>query len=302
MLKYFLLAAVFGLFPIISYGQQPEDQTRDLWDTAFLQKRPAGKKQIKRKQPVRYKVIGKKILPASPTPTNNAAVVGVTVWRLRPSKTSDDEEVRQLIYQQGEWTPERVTAGSPLSENSRVQLTIESPRSGYLYVFDREIYADKTFGEPFLIFPTLSLNGGDNKVSAGRVIEIPSAEDKPPFYTLKRSSLNHQGETLTVIVTDKPLTELTIGRNALKIPAEQFNSYEKQWGALTQQLELEGGSGTAMNKAEKAAMKKNEVLTQNDSLPQTIYRILAKPNQPLLLTIPLSIGAKADKTNEKLQP
>jgi len=302
MLKYFLIVVVLAFFPAIAHAQDAEDQTRDLWDTAFLQKRPAGKKQVKRTQPVRYKIIGKKTSSSSSTVVTKASVIGVTIWRLRPSKESDDEEVRQLIYEQGEWTPERISAGSPLTEGSRVQLTIESPRTGYLYVFNREVYADKTFGEPFLIFPTLSLNGGDNRVSAGRVIEIPSSQDKPPFYTLKRSSSNHEGETLTVIVTDKPLTELTIGRNALKISAEQFNSYEKRWGALTQQLELEGGSGSAMNKAEKAAIKKNAVLTQDDSLPQTIYRILAKPNQPLLLTIPLSIGAQVDQSNEKSQP
>ena len=303
MLKYFLLVvAVFCLFPVIAHAQEPEDQTRDLWDTAFLQKRPAGKKQIKRTQPVRYKIVGKRTVPTSTTPTSQSAVVGVTIWRLRPSKASDDEEVRQLIHQQGEWTPERVSAGAPLLEGSRVQLTIESPRSGYLYVFDREIYADKTLGEPYLIFPTLSLNSGNNKVRAGRVVEIPSGEDKPPYYTLKRSRADHEGEALTIIVTDKPLTELTIGRSALKISAEQFNSYEKRWGALTQQLELDGGSGSAMNKAEKAAGAGREVLTQDDSLPQTIYQILAKPNQPLLLTIPLSIGAQVDKANEKLQP
>lgn len=302
MLKYFLIIAVFAFFPVIAQAQDTEDQTRDLWDTAFLQKRPAGKKQVKKKQPVRYKIVGKKTLPSSSKAATKAAVIGVTIWRLRPSKDSDDEEVRQFIYQQGEWTPERITAGSPLTEGARVQLTIESPRSGYLYVFNREIYADKTFGEPFLIFPTLSLNGGDNRVSAGRVIEIPSSQDKPPFYTLKRSSSNHEGETLTIIVTDKPLTELTIGRNALKISAEQFNSYEKRWGALTQQLELEGGSGTAMNKTEKAAGQGKKALTQNDSPPQTIYRVLAKPNQPLFLTIPLSIGAQVDQSNEKSQP
>ena len=302
MLKYFLLAAVFMFFPVITHAQDTNDQTRDLWDTAFLQKRPVGKKQVKRTQPVRYKIVGKKTLPSSSTAATKASVIGVTIWRLRPSQDSDDEEVRQLIYQQGEWTPERVGVGEPLSEGSRVQLTIESPLTGYLYVFNREIYADKTFGEPVLIFPTLSLNGGDNRVSAGRIIEIPSSQDKPPFYTLKRSSSNHEGETLTVIVTDKPLTELTINRNALKISAEQFNSYEKRWGALTQQLELEGGSGTAMNKTEKAAVAGKKALTQNDSPPQTIYRILTKPNQPLLLTIPLSIGAQVDQSNEKSQP
>ena len=303
MFKHFLvIGAVLAFFPVIAQAQDAEDQTRDLWDTAFLQKRPAAKKPIKRTQPVRYKVVGKRTAPTSPPPAAQAAVVGVTIWRLRPSKASDDAEVRQLIHQQGEWTPERVSAGAPLTEGSRVQLTIESPRSGYLYVFDREIYADKTFGEPYLIFPTLSLNGGDNKVSAGRVVEIPSSQDKPPFYTLKRSRADHEGETLTVIVTDKPLTELTIGRSALKISAEQLESYGKRWGTLTQQLELDGGSGTAMNKAEKAAGLGNRVLTQDDSLPQTIYRILTKPNQPLFVTIPLTISTQIDNANEKLQP
>ena len=90
--------------------------------------------------------------------------------------------------------------------------------------------------------------------------------------------------------------------SALRVSAEQFNSYETRWGPLTQQLELDGGSGTAMNKAEKAARSGNRVLTQDDSLPQTIYRILTKPNQPLLLTIPLSIGAQVDGADGKSQP
>jgi hypothetical protein len=297
MLKYFLLAAVFFGFSMMTQAQTTDDQTRDIWDTAFMKKRPAGKKKIKRK-PVRYRIISNKTLPVSSTSLTGASVLGVTIWRLRPSKAADDEAVRQLIYEQGEWTPERVSAGTPLSEGSRVQMTIESPRTGYIYVFDREIYADKTFGEPYLIFPTLSINGGDNRVTAGRVVEIPSSRDKPPFYILRRSSSNHEGENITVIVTDRPLTEIVIGRNALKISAEQFYSYEQRWGALTQQLELEGGSGLPMNKVEKAAGEGKRALTQNDSPPQTIYRVLAKPNQPLLLTIPLPIG-ETDRENEK---
>jgi hypothetical protein len=229
-------------------------------------------------------------------------VVGVTIWRLRPSKKTDDEEVRQLIHEQGEWTPERVSGGSPLAEGSRLQLTIESPRSGYLYVFDREVYADKTFGEPYLIYPTLSISGGDNKVGAGRIIEIPSTQDRPPYFTLKRSRPDHEGEALTVIVSDKPLPGLTIGRNALTVPAEQFNSYETQWGALTQQLELEAGAGSAMSRTEKAAAAGKAELTRSDSPPQTIYQVMAKPDQPLLVTIPLSIGAKPDKAIEKPNP
>ena len=299
MFKRYVLIALLGLFPAIAYSQQSDDTTRDLWDTAFMHKRPVGKKQVRRTQPiVRYKTVGKKPSSFSNDTINDSAVVGVTVWRLRPSKKTDDEEVRQLVHEQ-EWTPERVTAGAPLTEGSRVQLSIESPRAGYLYVFDREVYADKTFGEPYLIFPALDLNGGDNKVSAGKVVEIPSAEDKPSYYTLKRSRADHDGEALTVIVSDKPLSDVTIGRTASKISARQFNSYEKQWGAMTQQLELESGAGVAMSKAEKAAAMGQGPLTQDDSPPQTIYRVLAKPNQPLLLTIPLTIGSQSSKADRK---
>ena len=299
MHRYFLIAIFLGLLPVFADAQISDDSTRDLWDTAFLQKRPEGRKQVRRTQPVRYRLVGKKPLPATSGPL---AVVGVTVWRLRPSKPTDEQAVRQLVYEQGEWTPERVSGGEPLSEGSRVQLTIESPRAGYLYVFDREVYADKTYGEPYLIFPTLVLNGGDNKVSAGRVVEIPSAQDKPSFYTLKRSRPDHDGETLTVIVSDKPLTDLIIGRGALKVSAEQFNSYESKWAVAAQQLELENGAGKAMSKEEKNAALGKDALTRNDSPPQTIYRLLAKPNQPLLLTVPLSIGSKTETANEKSNP
>lgn len=298
MFRYFLIIIAMGLVPLAVHSQTPEDATRDLWDTAFIQKRPAGKKQVRRTRPVRYSVVGKRTIPASAGLSGSSTVVGVTIWRLRPSKKTDDEEVRQLLHQEGEWTPERVTAGAPLTEGSRVQLTIESPRTGYLYVFDREIYADKTFGDPYLIFPTLGLNDGDNKVGAGRVIEIPSSEDKPPYYTLRRSRDDHDGEALTVIVSDKPLPDLTIGRRALRISAEQFANYEKQWGGITQQLELDTGAGTPMSKAERAAASGGGSLTQDDSMPQTIYRVATKPDQPLLITVPLSIKTKPDKVDE----
>jgi hypothetical protein len=126
-------------------------------------------------------------------------------------------------------------------------------------------------------------------------VEIPSSGDKPPYYTLRRSRDDHDGEALTVIVSDKPLPGLTIGRSALRISSEQFATYEKQWGAMTQQLELDKGAGKAMSKAEKAAASGRESLTQDDSMPQTIYRVVTKPDQPLLITIPLSIRTKPDK-------
>ncbi len=285
-----LASLILVSLPVAAAAMQEEDATRQLWDTGFLQKRPAPKTPVRKaRQQIRYRAV----TPASPVaPTD--AVVGVTVWRLRPSTATDDQEVRQLIREQGEWTPERISAGAPLQEGQRVQLTIESPRSGYLYVFDRELYADKSFGDPYLIFPDMSINGGENKVSAGRVIEVPSSEDKPPYYTIKRSRPDNEGEVLTVLVTDKPLSELVIGRGALKLSKEKLAEYEKRWGAQVQTLELVGGAGTAMTGTEKAAGAGKLLLTQNDAPPQTIYRVQAKSGAPLLLTVLLRIGKASD--------
>ena len=285
------------LLSTAAYAQVPDDDaTRDLIDTAFMKKRPAGKKQSRQTSaPARYRYVSKKRTPIQTDKLTASAVVGVTVWRLRPSKASDDQEVRQLVHKQGEWTPERVSGSSPLTQGSRVQLTIESPRAGYLYVFDRERYSDGTFGEPYLIFPTLNINDGDNRVGAGRIIEIPSAEDDPPYFTLTRSRADHDGEALTVIVSDTPLSDVSIGRTAQKVSAEQFTAYETKWGAMTEQLELDKGAGKPMSKAEKAALAGNTFLTQADSPPQTIYRVRVKPDQPLLVTVPLSISTQTKK-------
>src|SRR5438552_14378695 len=52
--------------------------------------------------------------------------IGVTVWRLRPSRSSD-EGARVLVMdglRQSEWTPERIEADTPLKVGDRVRLKI----------------------------------------------------------------------------------------------------------------------------------------------------------------------------------
>jgi hypothetical protein len=273
----------------LAQQRDDEDTTRGLWDTAFLQKRPAGKSATPRNRQVSYRRIGApKPVPASYASAKES-VVGVTIWRLRRSAPTD--EVRQLVHnEKGEWTPERISANAPLKEGQHVQITIEAPREGYLYVFDREMYADKSLGEPYLIFPTTDIRGGDNKVAAGRVIEIPDSEDKPPYYTLKGNRADYQGELLTVLITDEPLAELAVGPSALKLPSEQVKAYEEKWGAFVDNLELVGGAGRAMTNVERTAALGKQLLTQADSLPQTIYRIRSKPGAPLILSVPLRIA------------
>ena len=75
-------------------------------------------------------------------------------------------------------------------------LSFESARAGFLYVIDREQYADGSASEPYLIFPTSRTRGGDNRVEAGRLIEVPDQADRPNYFSVRRSRPDQVAETL----------------------------------------------------------------------------------------------------------
>jgi len=222
-------------------------------------------------------------------------LVGITIWRLRASQTTDDQE-RILVHKakKANWIPERIHADTPLAEGQRVRLSIEAPRTGFLYVIDRERYKDGTLGEPYLIFPTLHIRRGDHALTAGRVIEIPAQDDDPPYFRLEVDPPNpkYAGEVLTVLVTPEPLPGLKIGKEMLKLSREQVSAWEKKWSAPWERFELKGGAGKSYTAAEKAAGAKpaQQLLAQDEAPPQTIYRVAAKPGAPLLIEVPLQIG------------
>jgi hypothetical protein len=303
------MLSVGSLIVVAQLADKAEDDgTRQLWDTVFLQKRPAGKtgrNQIPQKRKVYKKVTSSVITPvanqtsteANKANSNEGVVVGLTIWRLRPS--NDSKGGARLLVQEKEgaqtteWTPERIDAETPLSEGERLRLTIEVPSDGYLYVIDREKYADGTFSDPYLIFPTTRTRGGDNKVAAGRVIEIPAQDDNPSYFNLKslQSEKNYIGEVLTVLVSTKPIEDLKIGSGPIKLSKEQLAQWEKKWSAQTELYAMIGGEGKAYTKEEKAAGAGGTLLlTQDDPLPQTLYRVAAKPGAPILFTVPLQIG------------
>jgi hypothetical protein len=294
-------AVAAGMLPAAASGQDPEDRERKLVDTAFDQARPAPKQQSKKPAAKpRYKRVTAAKAPApgptaAPTtaPSTAAAALGVTIWRLRPSASRDETAARILVHEPSqnastEWTPERVEADMPLAENQFVRLSIESPREGYLYVIDREQYADGSYSPAYLIFPTTRLRGGDNAVRAGAVVEIPSQADRPVYLTLKRSRPDHVAEVITVLVTPHKL-DIKLGENAEVIDAALFASWEKQWGGTAGRLELAGGAGTPYTPAEKAAgANPGQLLEQGDPLPQTVFEVPS--GTPVLVNIPLKIA------------
>ncbi|MEK6299588.1 MAG: DUF4384 domain-containing protein [Acidobacteriota bacterium] len=267
-----LAGAVFG----DSFAQQ-QNETRGLVVKKKLEEsRPASKTPADPKQPRTYRSTTSTASPSELRKSASAteAVIGVTLWRLRLAQGGDNQEARILEHKaakSAEWIPERIEADARIKEGEHVRVSIESPSTGYLYVIDREQYADGSLGDAYLIFPTARTRGGNNSVVAGRVVEFPAQEDNPPYFTLTRSRPDHAAEVLTLIVSPQPLAELAVGAEPVKVTAEKISQWEKEWGGRAEQFELEGGAGLPYTKAEKSAGGDgSRMLTQGDPLPQTV--------------------------------
>jgi hypothetical protein len=279
---------------------QDEQTTRNLWDTAFNTTKRKPKRPGRNTARDSYRVATSRVPTAG---VSRDSVVGVTVWRLRPSREADEGE-RMIVHEgsdAAEWIPERVPGNAGLSEGDRVRLSIEAARTGYLYVIDREQYADGTLGEPYLIFPTTRTLGGDNRVKAGRLVDIPAQGDGPPFFTLKRSRADQVGELLSVIVTPAPLDELQIGAQAQRLSPERVALWEKSWGAQTGRMELSDGAGKVWTKEEKEAGAGGaRLLKASAPNPQTLYyRPGLKPGEPLLIKVRLQYRRRKPTTTRR---
>ncbi|MBK8315722.1 MAG: hypothetical protein IPL01_17625 [Acidobacteria bacterium] len=291
-----LICLLSGLMTGLAQGQD-EDATRRFWPPNF---RPgAAAPSAAKPRQDRYKrtspALAKDKLPLDSTADN---VVGITVWRLRPAKETD--EARILVKKSGkavQWTPERVEAQTTFSEGQMLRLSIEIPRTGWLYVIDRELYADGSMSDPYLIFPTNPASN-ENRVSAGRVVEIPNQQDEQAYFEMK--SLGRDGgpaqvaEMLTMIITSSPIKDLpqrAAGDDSpILLSKSLVEKWEKEWAAEFEQLELEGGAGKSYTKAEQSVgSKPAKTLSQDDALPQTVFRVAMKSGKPLVVKLPLKI-------------
>jgi len=262
-------------------AQKSDEATRKLWDTAFITPSTSRRSSKRRSS---YRV-------ATPNvPVDNVApdtVVGVTIWRLRPARRSDSGE-RLIVHDDNatkEWLPERISANTRLVQGDKLRITVEAVRAGYLYVIDREQYADGTLGEPYLIFPTTRTGGGDNQVAVGRLLEIPAQDDSPPFFTMRKSRPDHVAEVVSVLVSPTPVEGLQINDKAQKLSEAQVASWEKNWGSSVGRLEM-STTGQAWTREEKDSTTR--ALTASAPAPQLLfYRPMLKASEPLFVKLKL---------------
>ena len=217
--------------------------------------------------------------------------LGVTFWRLRLPSADDDEaplfSVR-IGNKTEKWTAERVASTTKFKKDDRVRFTIEASRSGYLYIVNREFYTDGTNGEANIIFPTLRTRGGDNRVKAGSLIEIPSSEDSVSYFTIKPLRDDYAGEEIIVLILPDELPGFEIGLRAQTFPSEKLAKWFADWETLVDIYDAEDGEGIVYTETEAQAAKvATRALTQEEPLPQTIYKVMLKENAPLFVTFRL---------------
>jgi hypothetical protein len=289
---------------LAAYALGQQVQSREITSEDFTKSRPptqTSKSAVgsQPKQNIGNKRTKRRVYhPISPTAIKTpldltTEQIGITIWRLRASTVADSSP-KIPVHEGGGitwWTPERTRAETLFKIGDRVRLSIESPRAGYLYVIDREQYADGTLGAPLLVFPTLLARGGDNHVGAGVLVEIPDQADHIPYFNLTRGRNDQVGEILTVLVTPQPIKEIPLAPKQFNLSPNQIAQWENLWATQVEMFEMEGGAGIAWTQAEQqAGAVSGRSLTQDEPTPQTIYRVRVKPGDPLLVTVPLRYG------------
>jgi hypothetical protein len=264
-----------------------EEETRRIWAEEYVKKdqpvAPAPTKKPKRPQ---YQIATPEVAADK---LNQETVVGITIWKFRPAR---EGEIGVAIGGEN-LVAERVEGNSILSKGDRVRLSIEAARDGYLYVINREKYADGSTGDPYLIYPTTHLTGGDNRTMVGRMIVIPAQSDQPPYFTLSPGRPDQVSEMLSVFITPEPLKEITIGHEPLQIAAAKVREWESKWGKTIGRLEMIQGAGQSITPAEQEAGTGSRLLKHSDPTPQSIYyNPELKTGDPLFVNVNLRYGPR----------
>ena len=252
-----------------------QDVPRSIVNTAFAEQR-----------------VEKRVTPASASQSRPVSYLGVTLWRIRPSVAADPSGARLLIHKNEgveHGTPVRIDSTTPLRAGDHVRISVESTRRGYLYIFDRERDSAGKLGMPYLIFPTARLRHGDNRVYPGKLVDLPGWDDTPNYWTLEPQTDQHAGEEITILITPKPLAEIVSGEEPRAVDPEQLAGWTRKWQSRTSILEAPETLNRPATVRERQAAEGTAKLNRQDPLPQTIYRIESKPDEAVLVSIPLRL-------------
>jgi len=240
----------------------------------------------------------KKIKPAKPVEETRwqDEELGVTFWRLRPLKKDEEEDAPTFDVDTGDgmdkWTAERVRSTTKFKSGDRVRFTIEPLRSGYLYIINREVYDDGTSGEAEVIYPeTLARSRQENKVSAGRLVDIPAAvKGLTPYFKIS-SKNDYIGEEIIVIISPIQLSGFNVSAKDQAVRRELLQTWLNEWNSVTDIYDASDGEGVAYTRTEQESVRTRS-LTQEEPLPQTIYRFKSVVGKPLMISFQIQVKQK----------
>jgi hypothetical protein len=242
-----------------------------------------------------------KSFPEGPPPRNYEYVrIGVTIWRLSPSQcpiqncpvpNSAADGSKGLID-----TATRIEDNVPLNNGERVRIGLESlSHRGYVYIIDREKFADGSLGEGYLIFPSTKIDGGKNWALPGLQIHLPRADG---CFCVKSRNTQRVlvADVLTVILSPTPLLSAReIGVDAVPIPVSLGVFLDRGDKEKTFRAILRDGRGLAQSSAEQNAGTKGlldtePVLTQSDLPPQTFYQSIVPIGKAAVFNFSIRYG------------
>jgi hypothetical protein len=198
----------------------------------------------------------------SPNAAETSGLIGVTLWRLRPSQTAD--RARIIFHEKAssppvELTPERINLQTRLGPDEKLKFSVESGLEGFLYIASREEYADGTKG--------------------------------PAYLTFRRQRRDQVSEEVIAAVLPTPLPGLMVRDDAqlVRVPPQQIDQWVKGSGKSVDKLDLESASSGAWTAAERSSALRESLLGPGDPVPQRLYR-LASNNSGHTAIFPLLLA------------
>jgi hypothetical protein len=285
---------------------------------------PKARAGVRRAKPAPYRraKISPKLppLPSTSRPGGKGAVkpspivesqVGVTVWKLRPARDGEDGFTFQIKDPDGQtrlYLGERADIEETFNEGDKVRFGIESKEPGYLYIFDREIHADGTYGAPLILFPSRELD--DNTVGPGVLVDVPDQNGKFQSFKVDPQSRSHAGELITVVISPTKLPPFARDRTdhitdtkwlydvEKDSQFEIFSSVNKD-NKIYSKAEAAAACGSATRELVPVAERngkpcgtKTRELTPDQPEPQTIFSVRTPKGKPAAITFKLVADAK----------
>ena len=308
-------------FAVAQDGVQTRNITSDGFTKARVAASPTNTNAVKTvtrvykyvradRNPVRHKAPVKPIVrPATVKP--KVTELGVTVWRLRPPQESEKDNILFSVLlddkkTRARWLAERVGADTVFHVRDKVRFAVETSTPGYIYVIDREMLANGSFGQPLLIYPTAASD--DNLVKPGELFDFPDRNDPEGAYlNIDPKKPGYTGELVTIIISPKQLTGITTDKdgyvtNAALLTNLEFGSafeifsrsdtdnkfYSKaesdgSCGIKTRELRPPGAS------AQAPCGSATRPLGASEPLPQTIYNVTSYAGEPIVAFLKMNV-------------